>query len=90
MKHDEKVTANSLAVIIGAFYLICAALAVLAPELLLSISQSWAHRLDMSAVWMDKAPDLVTIIWGLITITATAWVTGYAFAYVYNWFLKKK
>lgn len=90
MKHDPKTTANALAVVAAGFSLICTVLAVFAPDLLLSIGQSWAHRLDMSAVWMDKAPDLLTIIWGFITVSVTAWVTGYAFAYVYNWFLSKK
>lgn len=90
MKHDPKATANALAVIATGFSLICAVLAIWAPDLLLSIGQSWAHRLDMSAVWMDKAPDLPIIIWGLITVSITAWVTGYAFALVYNWFLGKK
>lgn len=90
MKHDPKATANALAVVAAGFSLVCAVLAVFVPDLLLSISQSWAHRLDMSVVWMDKAPDLTTIIWGLITVSITAWVTGYVFALVYNWFLGKK
>ncbi|MBI4990778.1 hypothetical protein HZB96_01660 [Candidatus Gottesmanbacteria bacterium] len=90
MKHDPKATANALAVVVVSFSLVCAVLAIWAPDLLLSISQSWTHRLDMSLVWMDKAPDLPTIVWGLITVSATAWVTGYAFAHVYNLFLKKK
>ncbi len=89
MKHNPIATANAFTVVVDGISIVCTILALAAPDILRSITQSWMHRLDLSAVWIGTPPDLASIIWGLVTLTIGAWLSGYAFALVYNYFAKK-
>ncbi|MBI4067284.1 hypothetical protein HY407_02780 [Candidatus Gottesmanbacteria bacterium] len=89
MKKDVKATAKTVAVIAAGYYLICALAVYLVPDLYKSIAISWAHGMDVEKVWRGSPPDLFTMIWGFITFTAAGWITGYLFAWVYNYFVKK-
>lgn len=90
MKINEKAIANSLAVVGGGYYIICAILALVAPDLYKSIAISWAHGVDLEKVWRTSPPDFGTMLIGFITFTIAAWITGYVFGYVYNYFAKSK
>ena len=90
MKLNITAFANALATAAGLLYLFCAVLAVAAPRLLLGIYGPWFHRMDIAKVWMNSAPGLGMIIWGLITMTAVSWIFGYALAAIYNNLLKAK
>ncbi|OGG14819.1 hypothetical protein A2773_06995 [Candidatus Gottesmanbacteria bacterium RIFCSPHIGHO2_01_FULL_39_10] len=90
MKKDVKATAHALAVLGGAYYIICSFAALFLPDLYKSIALSWAHGMDAEKVWRQSPPDLGTMALGFITFTGAAWVTGYAFAWVYNYFVGKK
>lgn len=88
MKHNPIATANALAATGGVFYIACRLLVSLFPDLAFSIAQSWFHGLDIaqSGSWNLS---LESFLVGLISFTVFAWVTGYLFASVYNYFSKR-
>ena len=88
MKHDPNVTANSSAVTSAILYVFCRIAVSLFPNLSISIAQSWFHGLEISKV-SGWSLSLNSFILGLVTFTITAWLTGYTFAKVYNYFAKK-
>lgn len=90
MKINEKVAALSLAIVAGAYYLLCVLLSYIAPDLYKNIAVSWAHGADLSQIWQGSPTELSTVVWGFITFTIAAWVTGYFFAFIYNYLLKNK
>ena len=89
MKHEPNVTANALAVTSAALYVFCRLAVSLFPGLAMSVAQSWFHGLEVSRV-SGWSLTLSSFILGLVTLTASAWLTGYLFAKVYNYFLAKK
>lgn len=89
MKHDPKATANALALVGAALYIVCAAWVLVSKDSFMGVMNTWAHSIDLGAV-PSKMPTFGEIVVGLITFTAAAWVSGYAFAKAYNYFLSKK
>lgn len=87
MKLDQKAFANASALIVGAFYLICVGLTVIAPDLLISIGNSWFHAIDLTKI---EGVDLTfgSFLFGFVTIVIVAWVADYYFAKIYNSFVK--
>lgn len=75
--------ANSLAVAMGIFYVVCRLLAAVAPDFLRSIGQSWFHTYDLSAL-PAGSPTGGGFIWGLVTSMAAAWIFGYLWGWFYN------
>ena len=88
MKHDPKATANALAVVAGALYLICAVWTLISRSSFMGVMNTWAHGIELSAL-PAKTLDIGTLLIGFVTFVLAAWVTGYAFAYTYNYFVKK-
>lgn len=89
MQHNPKATANSLAVVSGALYLICIVWTLLSRSSFIAVMNTWTHGVDLASL-PSKPLDFGTILTGLITFVLSAWVTGYAFAYTYNYFAGKK
>lgn len=89
MKHEPTVTANAVGVTTAIVYVICRILVSLFPDLMLTIVQSWFHGIELnrSAPWNLTIPSFLT---GLVSSTITAWLIGYLFANVYNYFAKGK
>jgi len=88
MKHDPTSTANALAVTGAILYVFCRIAVSLFPNLSISIAQSWFHGLEIgkTAGW---SLSMGSFVLGLISITIAAWLTGFLFAKVYNYFSKK-
>ena len=88
MKHDPSATANAAAVTTAVIYAVCALSITFAPELSMSIAKTWFHGIDITQIsaWNITADSLVL---GLVTATVGAWLIGYLFARLYNFFLKK-
>ena len=88
MKHNPTATANALATTSGVFYIACRLLVSLLPDFSFSIAQSWFHGLGIaqSGSWNLS---LESFLVGLISFTVLAWVIGYLFASVYNYFSKR-
>ena len=87
--HNSKATANALASVAGALYIICAAWTMVSKGSFMGIMGSWVHSVDINAL-PQKNPDFGLLLLGFITFTLAAWVTGYVFAKSYNYFARKK
>lgn len=88
MKNTPTVTANAIAVTTAIVFVLCRVLVGLFPEASFTVAQSWFHGIELSRldVWSLSFSSFVL---GLISSLITAWVIGYIFASVYNYFLKK-
>lgn len=89
MQHNPKATANALAAVGGALYLICTLWTILSRDSFMELMGSWAHGIDLSLL-PQKPLDMGTVLIGLLTFVLSAWVTGYVFALAYNYFAQKK
>lgn len=90
MKHDPMATANAMAVTVAFIAVVCALAIMLAPEVSMSVAQSWFHGIDLSIVRTAVNPSLGTLLYGWVTATIGGWVVGYVFANAYNLFAGKK
>lgn len=88
MNHNPKATANALAVIAGVLYLICAVWTLISRNSYMGVMNTWVHGIELSAL-PAKNLDFGTLLIGFVTFVLASWVTGYAFAYTYNYFAKK-
>lgn len=69
--------------------LACAGLVAIAPEQTLAVFQSWWHGLDVSSLARTAPPlTLRSVLVGLVSITAAAFVVGFVFALVNNLVLR--
>lgn len=89
VKHNPNVTANALAIVGGALYLICALWTLTSRSSFMGVMNTWAHGIDVSAL-PAKTPSFGNLAAGLVTFVVVAWITGYAFAVVYNYFIEKR
>ena len=83
-------TANAMAVTVASIALVCAIAFTLAPEISMSVAQSWFHGMDLSTVRTTVNPSLGSLLYGWVTATIGGWVVGYVFASAYNYFTKKR
>lgn len=89
MKHEPTVTANAAAATTAVVFVVCRVLIGLFPDLSFTIARSWFHGIELTRLgsWNLTASSFVL---GIVSATITAWVIGYLFAFLYNWFLKKR
>lgn len=80
--------AHAATLVTAVFYVICVVLSYLAPDFLFGIGRSWMHSINLESVKATTMPDLATVGWGLITISAVTWVTTYAVIWLYNRFAR--
>lgn len=87
MKHEPKATANALALVGGAWYVLCVLWVIVFKSSYMGIIGSWFHGVDFNAL---PTTTLTTssVLTGLVSFVAFAWVSGYFFAVSYNKFLK--
>lgn len=78
------VFANVVAVVTLGVYVVCRVLALVAPDLLFAVGQSWFHTWNLDAVKNIVPFDLGTFLLGGVTSTFFAWVVAYAGAWLYN------
>lgn len=90
MKKDVKATANALAVVAAAYYIFCLAFLAITPDFFMGIYSSWFHGVNISQITTTKLPQPLDMLWGLITFTVFAWISGFLFAWIYNYFVKEK
>ncbi|OGH23882.1 MAG: hypothetical protein A3J69_01050 [Candidatus Levybacteria bacterium RIFCSPHIGHO2_02_FULL_42_12] len=78
------VLANAVTLALLVFYFVCVVLSFVAPDILLSIGQSWIHTLNMEAARTTNQMSLTGIILGAITFGAVVWVEVYLAAFLYG------
>lgn len=88
MKLDSVRLAHTLAIVTAAFYAICWFLISSTPGFYMGMMRSWIHGIDISSLPTNPMV-FGTGLYGLVTMTAVAWITGYVFASIYNALGKK-
>lgn len=88
MKLDPTRAANAAAIVGAGLYVICSFLVVSTPAFYRGMAQTWMHGFNLAALPIRQMT-LGGSIYGLVTFTVAAWLTGYAFAAVYNGLGKK-
>lgn len=88
MKHNPNVTANALAATMAIVFVACRLLVGMLPGFMFSMAQSWFHGVALTRMnsWSVSTP---TFLFGLVSATVSAWLVGFLFANLYNYFLKK-
>ena len=79
--------ANAAAAVTGIVYVVCSLLVVVFPEFFKMVSQSWFHGIDIGLIWTGSPRG--NFLLGIISAVIGMWLTGYAFAWLYNQFSKK-
>lgn len=87
MKHHELATANAAAATTAIVYGACRILIIFFPEAAYDIARSIFHGLEVSQSAWDLS--INSFVVGIVSATITAWIIGYLFARLYNFFLKK-
>jgi len=85
MKLREMGLANAFGVLGAVYYLVCFTVASVAPQVYKAVAASWMHMIDLSGVW-KSAPS--GFLLGIVSFTASAWISGWLLAKVYNSFAK--
>ena len=81
---DTKAFANAVTAVTLVFYVACAILSFVLPDLIFNIGQSWMHTINLGAAKATYSPNLGAFVFGLVTLAAVSWVTTYATVYLYN------
>lgn len=81
--------ANAAALIMAVFYALCVLITLLFPDLLIWISKTWAHSLNLEAIKSTEGLNFVDVLLGLVTSTGLTWVSVYYFAVLYNRLAKR-
>jgi hypothetical protein len=79
--------ASAAAIVAAVAYVVCLAVSLVAPDLLMGILQTWAHSIQVAplraeAVAFQPGSALV----GLVTFSGFVWLTTAATAWLYNTF----
>lgn len=81
---NAKAFAKAATAVTAVFYVICALLSYISPDFVFGLAKSWVHTLNMDAAKVSFAPDLGTLIYGIVTISVITWITTYALIWLYN------
>ena len=89
MKNQSYVLPNTLAVTTLIVYVLCRLLVGLFPDSFFTIAESWFHGIALSKLdtWNLTVSSLIL---GIVSSTITAWVIGFIFVQVHNYFTKSK
>lgn len=87
MKLNEKALANATAVFMGIVYLLCGFGIAVVPDLAMEVTRSWFHGIDLAQIWSAK-PFPGNFLLGFISAVVLSWLGGWAFARLYNRFVK--
>lgn len=87
MKHNPLTTANAVGATTALVFLVCRVLVGIFPDLSFTVAQSWFHGIELTKLgsWNLTAESFVL---GLVSATVGAWLVGYLFASIYNFFIK--
>lgn len=77
-----------MAIVGAGLYLICTFLVVGMPLFYRGVAQTWMHGFNLAALPMGRMT-MGGSVYGLVTFTVAAWLTGYAFAAIYDGLGKK-
>lgn len=88
MKHEPKATANALALVGGAWYLLCVFWVAVSRGSYMGVMGTWFHGVDYNTL-PSTTLTLSSVLVGFLSFVVFAWVSGYFFAIAYNNFARK-
>ncbi|MBI2573854.1 MAG: hypothetical protein HYV78_00445 [Candidatus Wildermuthbacteria bacterium] len=83
MELNTKKFALALAKVMGVWYVLCATLVALAPELGLKLFGWMIHLVNLESV-VNAGVTATGFVAGLVEVAALAYATAWAFAWLYN------
>ncbi len=86
---NAKAFANATTAVMAVWIIACALLAYVAPDLLFTVAESWAHSMNLEALRSTVTPNLGSLLLGFVTAVGLTWVTTYATIALYNKWAKK-
>lgn len=86
MKLNAVAFGHAAAVVTAAFYVGCAVLVAVLPDLFKAISQSWFHGIDIESIWTGSPRG--NFVLGFASAVVLGWLSGWGFAWVYNKFAR--
>jgi hypothetical protein len=78
------VSANALATVVGAGYILCRLIAAVAPQFLFNVGQSWLHTVNLEPLRTTGSMSAGMFVLGLVTSVVVSWVAAYATAELYK------
>lgn len=86
---NAKAFANAASAVMAVWVVACALLSYMAPDLLFSIAQSWMHTVNLESAKATFAPNLGSLILGLVSAVGLTWITTYGTISLYNKWAKQ-
>lgn len=86
---NVKAFANAVTAVTAVFYVVCLVLSMVAPDLVRSIGNSWAHSINLELIKSTDNVFSTNALLGLVSVSVVAWVTTYATIWLYNKWAKK-
>ena len=81
---NAKAFANAATAVTAFFYVVCLLVSYVAPDFVRSVASSWMHSISLEGFKTNTGLDLVSAVWGLVTISVITWATSYAVIWLYN------
>ena len=76
--------ANAMATVVAIGYVLCRLIAVIAPDVLFNVGQSWFHTLDLEPMRATRSMSMGMFVLGFVTSVAGSWVATYAVGELYK------
>ena len=80
--------ANAAAAVMAVWIITCALLAYVAPDLLFTVAQSWTHAMNLEILRSTFAPNIGSLLVGLVSAVGLTWLTTYGTITLYNKWVK--
>lgn len=85
MKLNSTAMGNALGGATAILYAICAIFTFAAPDLVISLAESFVHALDLSPLTKSLQPfDIGRFAIGWVALSAYMWIFGWLFGTIYN------
>jgi len=89
LKRDSLVWANGLALTTAVVWVVCSLITFLFPSAAEMVFGWWMHGMDVSAL-MPFNITLTNFFLGGVTMTVSAWLTGYVLGWSLTYFSRRK
>ncbi len=76
--------ASAVATVVGVGYILCRVVAVVAPQFLFHVGQSWFHTVNLEPLRTTASMSIGMFILGLVTSVVVSWIAAFATAELYR------
>ena len=81
---NSMASANALATVVGVGYILCRLIAVVAPDLLFKVGQSWFHTVDFRPLRTTGSMPTGMCFLGLVSSVVASWAAAFATVALYR------